>query len=262
MNIHLGERLRSVGVSPDSITDPASAWRRLHESEGRRATLLDRYALEAAALGIGSDELDEVVRTRLAREVLAAHYPGFEVVGGSERSTSDPVEVVVYDPAWPSRFEHWRARLADHLGASALRIEHIGSTAVPGLPAKPVIDIHVGVAEVENEPSYVPHIERAGVALRSREDGHRYFRPAGDRPREVQIHLSTIGSEWEQDHLLFRDFLRARQEERRAYAELKRELAQRHRDDRIAYNEAKTAFILDAMERARTWRAAGSSRPL
>lgn len=260
MEIHLGERLRSVGVSLDSVGDPADAWRRLHEAEGWRATLLDRYALEAAVRGISADELDDDLRLRLAREVLSARDPEFEILGGSDRVVADPVEVVPYDPAWPSRFESWRARLAEHLGSTALRIEHIGSTAVPGLAAKPVIDIHVGVPNVEDEDSYVPHIERAGVAFRSRDTGHRYFRPAGDQPRDVQVHVSQIGSEWEQRHLLFRDFLRANVGVRRAYGELKSDLARRHRDDRIAYNEAKTAFIVDAMEQAREWRARETER--
>jgi GrpB-like predicted nucleotidyltransferase (UPF0157 family) len=255
VDIRLAERLRSVGVSPDSVTDPASVWRRLHDVEGRRATLIDRYALEAAARGVRADELDAELRTRLAREVLAAQYPGFQVVGGSDRAAADPVEVVAYDPEWPARFKRWRARLAVALGASVLSVDHVGSTAVPGLPAKPVIDIHVGVVDVEDEASYVPHVERAGAALRSRDVGHRYFRPAGDRPREVQVHVTTYGSDWQTDHLLFRDLLRADAGERRAYADLKVKLARRHRSDRIAYNEAKTAFILDAMDRARAWRA-------
>jgi GrpB-like predicted nucleotidyltransferase (UPF0157 family) len=202
------------------------------------------------------DELDDTFRGRLALEVVAAHTEGFEVVPGSERKASDPIEVTPYDPEWPARFAGWRERLQGELGPAALRIDHIGSTAVPGLPAKPIIDIHVGVADVEDEPSYVPAIERAGVALRSREIGHRYFRPAGDRPRQVQVHVTDAGSAWHETHLLFRDFLRHDAPTREAYGRLKTELAGRYRRDRIAYNEAKTNFILDTMERARAWRDA------
>jgi GrpB-like predicted nucleotidyltransferase (UPF0157 family) len=186
--------------------------------------------------------------------VLAAHVAGFEVVAGSERSATDPIEVVPYDPQWPARFAAWRDRLAAELGPTALRIDHIGSTAVPGLPAKPIIDIQVSVASIEDESSYVPGIERAGVALRSREPGHRYFRPAGELPRDVQVHVIQTGSDWEAAHLSFRDLLVRDASIREAYAGLKNQLAQRYRHDRIAYNEGKTNFILDSLQRARASR--------
>lgn len=249
----LAAKLRAAGMDPANPGDPATAWHRLHEAIGTRATLLDRYALEAAARGVDVEQLDGDLRRRLTLEVLAAHAPGFEVVPGSERGRSDPIVVEEYDPRWPSRFLAWRNRLATELGPVAVRIEHIGSTAVPGLAAKPVVDILVAVPDVEDEAAFVPAIERAGVALRSREVGHRYFRPAGHRPRDVQVHVWSSGSEGERSHLLFRDFLRADRETRDAYAALKRSLAQRYRDDRIAYNEGKTAFILDATERAEAW---------
>ena len=167
----------------------------------------------------------------------------------------DPVEVVDYDPLWPARFEDWRSRLAGALGPTAIRIDHVGSTSVPGLSAKPVIDIQISVPDVSDESSFVPHIEAAGVALRSREVGHRYFRPAGDRPREVQIHVCEAGSDWERVHVLFRDYLRSHPDAARDYAAMKRRVAAAYRDDRIAYNEAKTDFILDHIERAQVWAA-------
>lgn len=260
----LADRLRSVGVDPGDVGDPGDAWRRLHDRYGLRATLLDRYALEAASLGVRVAELEGNLRDRLAHEVLSAHMPGFEVVGGSERHRRDAVQVVPYDPNWARRFASWRDRLVAALGETAVRIEHVGSTAVPGLAAKPVIDIQIAVPDVEDEAAFVAQIEATGVAFRSREVGHRYFRPAGNRPREVQIHVCQSGSQWERVHLLFRDFLRVDAPTREAYDALKRNLARRYRDDRIAYNEAKTNFILDAMERAERWAAdsdweAGSS---
>lgn len=258
MDSQLAERLRSVGVDPTSFADPGEAWRRLHDAEGTRATLLDRYALESAARGIAVDDLEDEVRARLTFEVVSAHFPGFELIVGSDRTAREPVVVVPYDPSWRDRFASWQDRLGAELGAAALDIEHIGSTAVPGLAAKPVIDIHVTVADVEDEPAYVPAIERSGVALRSRDADHRYFRPAGDRPREVQVHVSDAGSEWLAGHLLLRDYLRADEKTREAYGSLKLELAAQFRDDRIAYNEAKTAFILDALDRAREWQRIGS----
>jgi GrpB-like predicted nucleotidyltransferase (UPF0157 family) len=255
VDTELEARLRAAGVQRVGAVDPAAAWQRLHAAEGQRATLLDRYALEATARGMAVADLDSATRADLAREVVGTHFPGFEIVEGSDRSVTDPIDVVPYDPTWPARFAAWREVLADVLGSTAVGIEHIGSTSVPGLAAKPVIDIHVAVPDVEDEPSYVPAIERAGVALRSRDDGHRYFRPAGERPREVQVHVSSDGSDWIARHVLFRDFLRADAATRDAYGALKVRLAAEFRDDRIAYNEAKSAFILDALDRARAWQA-------
>jgi GrpB-like predicted nucleotidyltransferase (UPF0157 family) len=251
----LADRLRAVGLDPQSPGSPDDAWRRLHQRFGPRATLLDRYALEAASRGVTVAELDPALKAKLTLDVVSTHWPGFEFVGGSERPDSDPIQVVDYDPQWPARFEALRERLAQALGASAVRIDHIGSTSVPGLAAKPVIDIQVSVLELEDEGSYVPQIEALGIALRSRDDAHRYFRPAPGTPRDVQIHVCPAGSAWERQHLLFRDFLRTDAATREAYGQLKRELATRYRDDRIAYTEAKTGFILDAMERAERWAA-------
>ncbi|MGH2451770.1 MAG: GrpB family protein [Candidatus Limnocylindria bacterium] len=249
----LARRLADAGLDPSDFGNPAEAWLRLHSRFGRRATLLDRYALEAARRGLRPEQLDRDERARLAREVLMVQYPGIEFTASSSRAVADPVEVIAYQDSWPAAFDAWRGRLHPALGQAAVRIEHIGSTAVPGLPAKPVIDIQVSVRDIGDEAAYVPAITKLGVPLRSREPGHRYFRPGGDRPRSVQIHVCAAESEWERDHLLFRDYLRADPETRAAYARLKEELAERYRDDRLAYNEGKTGFILDALSEAAAW---------
>jgi GrpB-like predicted nucleotidyltransferase (UPF0157 family) len=176
-----------------------------------------------------------------------------EFTAASGRPVADPVEVVPYSDEWADSFQVWRKRLSEVLGEAAVRIEHVGSTAVAGLEAKPIIDIQVSVVDVEDEDACVPAIEALGVSLRFREPGHRYFRPGGDRPRSVQIHVCDAGGEWEREHLLFRDYLRADQEAREAYARLKRDLADHYRDDRLAYNEGKTAFILDVLSEAEAW---------
>jgi GrpB-like predicted nucleotidyltransferase (UPF0157 family) len=253
LSADLAVRLHAAGLDPDSITDPADAWGRLHASIGLRATLVDRYELEALHRGVSPEALDPELRARLTDEVLRAHSPGFEFVPGSERTDRRRVEVVEYDPAWADAFGEWRERLAAALGRVARRIEHVGSTSVTGLAAKPVVDIQVSVDDVTGEASYVPAIEALGIALRLREEGHRYFRPAGRLPRTVHLHVCVSGSAWERNHLLFRDFLRADPETRDAYAALKRSVALRHSDDAIAYTEAKTGFILDALERAERW---------
>lgn len=248
----LADCLRDVGLDPAAFGDPGGAWRQLHERYGPRVTLIDRYALEAAHRGIHPDQLDAETRTRIRAETLRAQFPGIEFTTGSEREDGD-IEVAVYDERWSARFAEWRSRLAAALGAAAVRIEHVGSTAVPGLVAKPIVDIQISVADTEDEAMYVPAVEGAGAQLRARDPGHRYFRPPADRPREVHVHVCEVGSAWERNHLLFRDYLRAHPAARDAYAELKRELSQRYPDDRLAYTDAKSAFILDALDAAQTW---------
>jgi GrpB-like predicted nucleotidyltransferase (UPF0157 family) len=249
----LARRLADVGLDPADFGEPGQAWRRLHSRFGRRATLIDRYALEAARRGVRPEQLDRNERARLTREVLSVQYPGLEFTASSGRPVADPIEVVAYRDEWMAAFGEWRKRLHSALGEAAVRIEHIGSTAVHGLAAKPIIDVQVSVRDVEDEISYVPAIEELGVSLRFREPEHRYFRPAGDQPRTVQIHVCTAGGAWEREHLLFRDYLRADPQARAAYARLKHDLGKRYRDDRLAYNEGKTGFVLDTLEHARTW---------
>lgn len=171
---------------------------------------------------------------------------------GPVRGT-EGVEVVEYDELWPARFADMRDRLATALGPLAVRIDHVGSTAVPGLAAKAVVDIQVSVPDVEDTAAYREPIESLGFALRYIEPGHRYFRPAPGVPRLWQVHVCQVGSRWEREHLLFRDFLLAHPEEAAAYADLKRQVAEQHPDDRIAYNDAKTPWIVAALERAEVW---------
>ena len=255
MDETLAAKLRVVGLDPHEFGDAAVAWQRLHDRFGTRATPLDRYSLEAAARAIPVESLSDDDRARLSLEVIARHWGEFEIVGGSDRTVRDPIDVVAYNPEWPAQFAVWRDRLAAALGPTALRIEHVGSTSVPGLPAKPIIDIQVSVADMTDEAMYAPAIDALGVALRSRDSEHRYFRPAADRPRDVQIHVCDSGSDWERVHLLFRDYLRTHAEAAHAYGQMKRDAAVPHTSDRIAYNEAKTEFILDQLEQAERWAA-------
>ena len=135
----------------------------------------------------------------------------------------------------------------------AVRIEHVGSTSVPGLPAKPVIDIQVSVADVGFESMYVASLERVGLQLRSRDDVHRFFRPFAEQPRDVHVHVCETGSDWERDHVLFRDYLRVHPAARDDYAHAKRRAAELWRDDRLAYTDAKTDTVLRILEDAHRW---------
>ncbi len=246
----LADRLAAAGV-PDS-GDPMTAWLRLRAAEGDRATIIDLYELVGARSGLAAHELPATVRWSLARQAVPHIWPGFSVTEGSARPA---VALVVndYDPAWPQAYAAWRARIADALGPAALAIEHVGSTSVPGLAAKPIVDIQVSVADLADEARYVAQLDGVGLVLRSRDELHRYFRPPADRPREVHVHVCAAGSRWEHDHLLFRDYLRTDPAACRRYAEAKRANARRWSDDGWAYAEAKTGVVLDILEEATDW---------
>jgi GrpB-like predicted nucleotidyltransferase (UPF0157 family) len=164
------------------------------------------------------------------------------LVGGREKVR---IRIVDYDPEWPMRFERERARLRSALGASALSIEHIGSTAVPGLAAKPIVDVLVVVRDPEDSALVAP-LERADYQLRVREPGHRMFRTP---ERDVHVHLWPEGAEVER-LLAFRDRLLESPDDRRAYERLKRELAERDWDDMNHYADAKSELIAEILARA------------
>jgi GrpB-like predicted nucleotidyltransferase (UPF0157 family) len=172
-----------------------------------------------------------------------------EIIGGPERRR---IVIVESDPGWAGRFDAERDRIVDALDTAAVRVDHVGSTAVPGLPAKPIIDIQVSVADVEDEDSYLPALEHVGYELRVREPAHRMMRTPG---RDVHVHICAHGGQWERRHLLFRDWLRTSTADRQLYAQRKRELAQRDWPTMDHYADAKTAVIADIMDRAEAWAA-------
>lgn len=155
----------------------------------------------------------------------------------------EPIVLVDWDPGWAACFRAWERRLVDALGPAAVRVDHIGSTAVQGLVAKPVIDVLVGVPDVQDEGAYRPAIEALGLPLRLREAEHRYFRRPVRGPLDVHVHVCSAHSRWEREHLAFRDQLRTHPDVADRYAELKRRLAEDFGRDRRAYTEAKSAFI-------------------
>jgi GrpB-like predicted nucleotidyltransferase (UPF0157 family) len=166
------------------------------------------------------------------------------LVGGLERR---PVVIADYDPAWPARFAAERERIRAALGPRALRVEHIGSTAVAGLAAKPIVDILVGVADPDDTAALDPALEAAGYALRVREPGHRMFRtPAHD----VHVHVWRDADPEVARYLAFRDRLRTSAEDRVAYETRKRELAAREWEDMNFYAEAKRDVVEAIIARA------------
>jgi len=244
---HLQQRLLAAGVTT-SEDEPLAAWKKLRQSEGNRATILDLYRIVAVRRGVQPQELPPSERLALAHAALPSIWPGFEVTEGSNRD--DPMELAEYDSAWQDTFRRWRLLIARALGSVVRRIDHIGSTSVPGLLAKPTVDIQVSVSDVSDEDAYVPALATIGLQLRSRDDLHRYFRPFAGQPREVHVHVCAAGSAWEREHLLFRDYLRAHPEARDAYADAKREALEVWSDDRLAYTEAKAEVILAILDAA------------
>jgi GrpB-like predicted nucleotidyltransferase (UPF0157 family) len=184
-------------------------WRERRASGGPYSSLADLYQLVANARGQTVEQLTSEERAQIWALAAPVIEPGFEVIPHSERDETDPVDLVPYDSEWPRRFEVWKERLSGALRPKPTRIDHVGSTAIPDLPAKPVVDIQISVEDIRDESAYVPAIESIGVQFRSRDNQRRYFRPFSGQPREVQIHVCNSGSKWEARHLLFRDFLRA-----------------------------------------------------
>ena len=169
------------------------------------------------------------------------------LVGGRERRA---VVLAEPDPTWPTTFERHRMVIGGALGARARRIDHVGSTSVPGLAAKPIVDIQVTVDDPDDEPAFGPALELAGYRLRVREPRHRMFRTPA---RDVHVHVWAAGSEDERRHLLFRDWLRADGSDRARYEDTKRRLARRRWPDMNYYAEAKAPVIAEIIERAESW---------
>ena len=165
------------------------------------------------------------------------------LIGGLERRE---IVIVEYDPSWPQRFERERARLERALGARALGVEHVGSTAVPGLAAKPIVDILVTVVDPTDD-EIAAAMEAVGYELRVREPAHRMFRTAA---RDIHVHLWAPDSPEVNRLLAFREHLRDFSPDRLAYEALKRELAGRSRRDMNEYADAKGPFIERVLEAA------------
>lgn len=175
------------------------------------------------------------------------------IIGEVERQA---IVVVDYDPAWPERFRGEEAKIRAALEEAAIAIEHIGSTSVPGLAAKPIVDILLVVEDSGEEASYLPALEEAGYVLRVREPDfheHRMFRTP---EKDVHLHVYSAGSPEIERYLLLRDRLRENGEERDLYVRTKRELARRDWPSMQHYAEAKTGVIEGIIARAAAARSA------
>lgn len=171
-----------------------------------------------------------------------------ELVGGVQKRE---LFLVAHDPGWAAAYAEHEARVRGALGEHAVAVEHIGSTSVPGLAAKPIIDVLVTVPDITAEEDYLVPLLAAGYVLRVREPGHRLVRTP---ELDVHVHVLEPDDPAAEDYLLLRDRLRADEGDRRLYEQTKRELVAQDWADMNAYADAKTGVIEAIKERARSAR--------
>jgi GrpB-like predicted nucleotidyltransferase (UPF0157 family) len=161
------------------------------------------------------------------------------------------IQVVDHDPDWPRLFEREAERIGAVLGERVVQLEHVGSTSVPGLAAKPIIDILLVVPDSSDEPAYVPDLEAAGYVLVIREPEwfqHRCFKGPDTN---VNLHVYSPGCPEIERYLVFRERLRAHPDDRAHYQQVKRELAERDWTYVQEYADAKTEVVEGIIARAR-----------
>lgn len=168
-----------------------------------------------------------------------------ELIGGVEKRH---LTIAGPDPEWPAKYAAHELRIRASLGPIAVVIQHIGSTAVPGLAAKPIIDILVTVHDITAEEDYLPQLTAAGYVLRVREPGHRMVRTP---ELDVHVHILPVSDPAAGEYLLLRDQLRRNDEDRELYERTKRELVEHDWADMNAYADAKTNVISRIKDRAR-----------
>jgi GrpB-like predicted nucleotidyltransferase (UPF0157 family) len=169
---------------------------------------------------------------------------------GELQPVNGPIELVPYQPGWPALYAREDARIRAALGDRVVRLEHVGSTSVPGLAAKPIIDILLVVPDSSDEPAYVPDLEASGYVLRIREPDwfeHRVFRGPGPR---VNLHVFSPGVAEIDRMVAFRDWLRTDEADRRLYESAKLDLAQRDWQYVQHYADAKTEVVTTILARA------------
>lgn len=176
-------------------------------------------------------------------QIKAAHV-------GALRPLAGPVQIVDYNPEWSRLFEREAERVRAVLGDQVLLLEHVGSTSVPGLAAKPKIDLLLVLANSADEQAYVSRMEAAGYVLHIREPDwyeHRLFKGPDT---EVNLHVFTVGCPEIDRLLLFRNWLRSHDADRELYERTKRELAQRNWEYTQNYADAKTGVVEEILARA------------
>lgn len=173
-----------------------------------------------------------------------------EITIGELKPHNAPITLVEYNPSWPKLFEREAERIRSILGNKIVQLEHVGSTSVPGLCAKPIIDILLVVSDSSDETTYVSDLEDAGYILRIREPEwfeHRLFKGPNT---DINLHVFSKGSSEVERMLRFRNWLRINHFDRERYASVKRTLAQRNWHHVQNYADAKDSIVQEIMERA------------
>jgi GrpB-like predicted nucleotidyltransferase (UPF0157 family) len=190
-------------------------------------------------------QADSAAPSAMSEAQIKAAY-----VGAATPQLYQPIQLVEYDPHWPLLFEREAARIQAALGGRALSLAHVGSTSVPGLAAKPRIDILLVVADSANEGVYVPALEAAGYVLRIREPAWNEHRLFKGPDTDINLHVFSEGCPEIERMLLFRNWLRDSPEDRGLYEQSKRELAKQSWKYVQNYADAKSAVVAEIMRRA------------
>jgi GrpB-like predicted nucleotidyltransferase (UPF0157 family) len=231
----VARRWRTLGVGP---TDPqpgrGDLWAVRHESEERwieRLPKTQRRGLTKPSVVPGPSR-PPTTEERLRQATI-----------GEPQRHDGPITLCEYDPNWPKLFSREERRIRGALGDRAILLEHVGSTAVPGLAAKPIVDILLVVANSANESSYVPALEAEGYVLRIREPEWHQHRLLKGPDTNVNLHVLSAGGSESGRMLTFRDALRTNPETRERYAKTKRELARRTWKYVQEYADAKSEVV-------------------
>lgn len=168
------------------------------------------------------------------------------------------VRLVPQNPCWPQMFEEEAANLRRLFGDQVVEVYHIGSTAIPDILAKPIVDILVAVRDIESIDEFNVKMTSAGYLAKGEFGiaGRRFFVKGGEVRRSHHIHIFQEGHSEIDRHLDFRDYLIAHPDEAKAYESVKLELAQRYAEDVDSYTEGKNDFVTQANEKARAWKEA------
>ena len=242
----VGDGLAPTGWSADGLVEAIE--RTVEDQQDEWATWMvgvQWHPEETAATDRAQQSLFDAL-------VLVARLHGSRARDGERAGRTRSYGVAEPDPMWPDRFEQVAGELRPALGDLAERIEHVGSTSVPGLPAKPTIDIQVSVASMVPRSAYVDPLEELGFVwtLDPWDDTHEFFSRDQQGERAIHLHVCRSGSQWERRHLVFRDWLRGHPEDAAAYATLKRHLAATHPRDVHTYTYEKGAFVREIEARA------------
>jgi gamma-glutamyl-gamma-aminobutyrate hydrolase PuuD/GrpB-like predicted nucleotidyltransferase (UPF0157 family) len=236
----VGEGLAVTGRSPDGLAEALE--RVVPDQQDETATWMvgvQWHPEETATTDPSQQSLFDAL-------VLLALLRGRRARPGEPEGRSRAFEIVEHDPRWAARFDAEVPRILGALPPDLVaRIDHVGSTSVPGLAAKAIVDIQLSLRSMAPRATYVEPLQALGYrwVVDPWDDEHEYFSFDVDGARRFQIHACLAGGEWERRHLAFRDWLREHPEDATAYAELKRELAAAHRRDISAYGQGKTGFI-------------------